>query len=106
MPNTRAPELFKEGLPEEHLRELALILNEVLIGKTNNMIRITLDADSETTIIERDRVNIDTVVGLTPQTTSAAQVTDLWVETTYGRITVHHNSDAAEDRTFGAVLVG
>jgi len=106
MPDTKDPALFKEGQPEEHSREIALIVQEILIGKTNNRILVTLTPNSTETNIDRSRINSDTVVNLTAQTASAAAATGLWVETHFGRITIHHDSDAAADRTFGAVLVG
>lgn len=106
MPNTKTPSLFKPDQPEEHRREIAMILQEVLIGKTNNRISITLKTNAVETVILRERISSDTVVAMTAQTATASAAQGLWVETSFGRITIHHDSDAAADRRFAATLVG
>lgn len=110
MPETQEPPLFFEGRPEEHVRKVALITRELLNGKSNNTITaITLTPNSTSTLVEQDRVCCDTIVNLTPKSATAAAALGsgtLWVEVTKNRITIHHDSTADTDRTFGAVLVG
>lgn len=109
MPDTQEPIVFHEGEPEEHSRKIALIVREILVGKTNNGLNITLEPNQTMTLIERRRVCCDTKVSLTPQSASAAAALatgTLWVETTHGRITIHHDAQPDTDRVFGSVLVG
>ena len=108
MPDTQEPPLYFEDT-DEMARKTSLILREVLAGKTNNTLLLTLKANSETTEIERDRVSCDTLVALTPKTPSAATAMasgTIWFVTTNGRITIHHDSQPDTDRTFGATLIG
>lgn len=110
MPDTQEPPLFFEGGNEEHIRKVALITRELLDGKSNNTVSsITLDPNSTVTIVDRERVSSETIVNLTPKSENAALAISsgsLWVETTKGRLTIHHDSSSATDRTFGAVFVG
>jgi len=109
MPKTAEPPLFFEGRPEEHIRKVALISREMLLGKTNNAEAVTLTANATETKIAKDRVCCDTVVTLSPRSESAAAALasgTVWVEANYGEITIHHDSQPDTDRTFGAVFVG
>lgn len=103
------PEVMFKGQVEEHVRKVALGLEQVIAGKTNNVISITLVPDATETRVERGRVTVDTRVALTPQSANAAAAVasgSLWVETHFGEIIVHHDSQSDTDRTFGAILVG
>jgi hypothetical protein len=110
MPDTEDPPLFFDGTVEEHVRKVALATRELLSGKSNNtIVSLTLTPNSATTEIEMERVCCDTIVNLTPKTASAGTALSsgtLWVEVTYGKITIHHDEQPDLDRTFGAVLVG
>lgn len=110
MPDTAEPPLFFDGRPEEHIRKVALATRELLTGKSNNTITaITLTPNSTSTVIERERVSCDTIVSLTPKSETAATAMasgNLWVQANFGKITIHHDSTADTDRTFGAVLTG
>jgi len=107
MPETAEPPIFWDGPPEEHARKIALILNEVLVGKTNNFFNVTLTPDATSTEVERERVNIDSKVSLTPSSASAASaLSSLWVQVTFGRIIIHHDSQPDTDRSFAATVIG
>jgi len=107
MPTTAEPPVFWDGPPEEHIRKVSLAVRQMLEGKTNNYFDVTLEPDATQTIIERERVNIDSKVSLTPQSASAASaLTSIWVEVSYGRITVHHDSQPDTDRSFAATVIG
>jgi hypothetical protein len=108
MPSTRSAPRRHEN-EEEHRRKIAIILDQVLIGKTNNVLDVTLTPDATETLVTRDRVCCDTNVSLTPKSASAAAALasgELWVESTKGQITIHHDSSSDTDRLFGATLVG
>ena len=109
MPDTHEPPLFFEGSVEEHVRKVALILREMLKGKTNNTSVVTLDADATKTILTNARYSEDTVVNLSPRSETAATALAagiIWIESHKGEIIVHHDSQSATDRQFGAVFVG
>jgi hypothetical protein len=110
MPDTVQAPLFFKGSLDEHVRKVALVVNEALLGKTNNTIReLTLAANATETVIENDRYCYSTVVTLMPKTASAAAALAagaVYITATNGSITIHHDASPDEDRTFGAVLVG
>lgn len=109
MADTAVPEIVFAGSVEEHVRKIALGLEQALAGKLNNVITITLVADADETRIERTRVTTNTRVAMIPQSASAATAVGsgtLWVETHFGEIIVHHDSQPGTDRIFGAILVG
>lgn len=109
MPETQKPPLFFEGSPEEHTRKVALITREILEGKTNNTMEITLDANVTRTTLTNSRYSIDTIVNISARSISAAVAIAagvIWFEAHKGEIIVHHDSQPDTDRTFGAVFVG
>ena len=109
MAETQKPPLFWDGDVDEFARKIALITRELLEGKSNNGLDVTLRPSETTTTIERPRVSVETKVSLMPKSASAASALSsgsLWIEVSYGRITIHHDATADADRTFGAVLVG
>lgn len=107
MPQVQEPPIFWKGEEKEHIRKVALILRQVLAGKTNNVFDITLSANTTQTLVERERVNIDTKVTLIPKSASAASaLSSLWITVSFGRITINHDSQSDTDRTFGATVVG
>lgn len=109
MPHVNAPPKFFEGREEEHLRKLSLTVRDLLDGKSNNHADITLEADSEFTVIEHQRATIDTTIILSAKTPSAATAVAagvVYYEVTVGKVTIFHDSQPDKDRTFGAVYVG
>ena len=109
MPDTQDPPLFFSGTPEEHTRKVALITREILLGKTNNTLSITLDPGASATRIQNERYSVDTVVNLSPESATAAVAFAagvIWVESHKGEVIVHHDSQPDTDRIFGAVFVG
>jgi len=109
MPDTARPPIFWEGTTEEHIRKVALIVDELVTGKSNNGFTVTLAANATETVIDRARVSVDTRVSLVPTSASAAAAIgagSVWVETTVGRITIHHDSQPDTDRTFDATAIG
>lgn len=107
--NPPVPLDWKWQNPEEHLRKIALVVNEALAGKLNNTLAVTLWPSETSTEVELSRVTSDTVAVLVPRTASAAAAQasgQLFMTTSKGKLTIHHDSDPAEDRTFGVILVG
>jgi len=90
--------------PQEHLRKLSQAINGILRGQCNNTDEVTLDASVTETTLESEKIVQHTVVVLSPRTSSAAAVSGLYITTTKGSATLHHDSSPATDRTFGVVL--
>ncbi len=91
---------------EEEIRKLADGVNRLLRGESNNTTTVTLRANQATTEILDSRITADTVVLLTPTTSSAAAATGIFIKAAIGKATVNHDSTADTDRTFGVILVG
>jgi len=107
MPELASPPIFWRGPDEEQIRKVSLAVRHIIAGKTNNFFDVTLVADATQTIVIRDRVNIDSKVSLTPSSASAAgALVSLWVEVSFGKITIHHDSDPATDRSFAGTVIG
>lgn len=89
-------------------RLLALAINGLLQGKSNNTYEVTLAvAPAVTTVISNSRITPDTKIFLTPTTASAAvAVAALYVTVATGAITINHAAAAAADQTFQYALVG
>lgn len=112
MPDTVTPPMYWDeevGGVEEHARKIALVTEQILLGKTNNTREVTLDSNATSTLIEDSRISVDTVIQLSPKTQSAATAMAagvIYYEANKAELTIHHDSQPDEDRTFGAVLVG
>ena len=109
MPHVNVPPTFFEGREKELLRKLSLTVRDLLDGKSNNHADVTLDADSESTVIEHQRATIDTTIMLSAKTPSAAKAVAagvVYYEVTVGKVTIFHDSQPDKDRTFGAIYVG
>lgn len=89
-------------------RRTAQIANAVLAGKLNATLQVTLAASTTTSTFTDSRIGINTFVGLTPLSASAATAlaAGVWVEVGAGTCTIHHASNAAADQLFAVVLLG
>lgn len=104
---TAEPPLFFDGPDNEHTRKVSLIVRELLEGKSNNYATVTLEANATFTELNRERISYNTIVLASPKTANAAAIQgSLWFETTNGTVTIHHESSANTDLTFGVVFVG
>lgn len=102
----RSVPLFFKGRIEEHLRVIAQSVNGILKGRQNNTKLVTLAVDAEETIISDGRFTPDSVVSLTPHTSSAAAALGLYVVAEVGKVTLYHDATTSDDRTFGLIYVG
>lgn len=97
---------------EEHRRELAVILNRVLDGKTNNVGQVTLLAGASKTPVRDRRVSESSALTFAPQTANAAaeQAAGTMyvssINTRQGTFTISHASNAQTDRTFRYAIIG
>ena len=103
-----APELFR-GPPEEHMRKIAQVANQVQAGYGNNAFKVTLDGDGAIfTEVIRTRTKVDQHANMSPISSAAAL--DFALGTTYavtsdGAVTIHHPA-GSDDRQYGVVLAG
>ena len=105
MPDRQAVRLFSQ-VDQDHRRELAQGGNDRLQGRSNNRLVKTLATGATATVIENARITSETVVTLTPRSQSAANSTGIFYTTEDGKITIHHDSSLAADRTFGIAFIG
>ena len=101
-----APYLFDE---KQHRRDIARTLNDVLKGKQNVTLKVTLAASATSTTIIDARIGVSTAVLLMPLTANAATayVAGIWFDTQLkGSVVAHHASSTATDQIFRIVLVG
>lgn len=91
-----------------HRRQLALVANNLLRGKSNNTGTLTLTAAAATTTLTDSRIGATSVVLLMPTTANAAAA----IATTYftafvkGSCTVNHANNAQVDKTFRYAVIG
>ena len=88
-------------------RDIAVLVNQLLIGRINAFGEVTLNAGSTSTTIERPYVGTESAVLLMPKTANAATA----LSTTYitcrrGAFDINHVSNAQTDRTFNFAVLG
>jgi hypothetical protein len=114
MSNTNLPRAqtvpeFWKGSEEEHRRKIAVGINMLMRGVTNNHFKVTLEADETTTEVLYPKVRPGAGVQITPGSASAAEsfaTGVIWVETEEGKAIIHHDSSAATDRSFHLAFFG
>lgn len=93
-------------------RQTALTINQMLAGKLNAVLDITLTASVATTIVEDPRFGVNCALNFDPLTANAA--TEKAAGTLYvlaanrvtGQITITHANNAQTDRTFRLTVIG
>ena len=92
---------------KEHLRKLALAVQGLMRGQSNNLETVTLTPEETTTELLVDGVTANTAALLSPRSASAAAaIGSVWTECTSGVVVIHHDADPATDRNFSITLVG
>ena len=97
---------------EMHRRQIATSVNQMLTGKSNNVLDVTLASSSAYTTITDARIGIHTALIFTPTTANASAeigAGTIYVVTTSrvnGSVAVTHANNSQTDRTFKVILVG
>lgn len=93
---------------KEHRRQIALVVNSILRGKSNAVRDVTLDTASATsTDIVDNIIDTNTFAILVPTTANAADwMDDIYQTVVEGTITLEHPANTANDRTYRVLLVG
>lgn len=91
-----------------HRRQLAVVLNNMLQGKTNNTGTLTVTANAATTTLTDSRIGATSVILLMPTTANAATALANVYFTTFadGSCTVNHANNAQVDRIFRYAVIG
>lgn len=100
------PESF-QNVPE-WCRRLALAVNGLLLGRSNNTRSFTLTPASSTSVMTDARITPDTIALLEPVTANAAadHGSGIYQVAAVGSITFTHPNNANADKTFRVALVG
>ena len=101
-----APEMW-QGRPEEQVRKVAQVANQLQKGYGNNNFKATLGTGTSTEVV-RTNARSDQIAVLAP--CNAAAAADFALGTTYAvveneKVTIHHAAGAA-DREYGVALFG
>lgn len=102
------PEHWK-GDEEEHRRKLALAVNQLQKGVSNNHFSVTLEINAAETEVMHPPVRPGSAVHLTPGSASAAVSFAngaIWVEAQTGKAIIHHDPSTATDRLFHLSFAG
>lgn len=93
---------------KEHRRQIAQLANNLLQGKLNTVIQVTLTPSSTTTTVTDKRIGAYTGLFFSPLTADAAAAqAGLYVSSQQnGSATLTHASTATADRTFNVLLIG
>jgi hypothetical protein len=100
------PDLMTDQV--EHRRQLAQALRNVMQGKLNAVLQVTLAANTTTTTVTDARIGASTGIFFSPLTANAAgAISGLYVSAQKkGQATFTHANSATTDRTFNALLIG
>lgn len=92
----------------EHRRQIAQLANNLLQGKLNTVIQVTLAPSATTTTVTDKRIGANTGLFFSPLTAdAAAAVSSLYVSAQVnGSATLTHANTATTDRTFNVLLIG
>lgn len=93
----------------KHRRQLALAIDGLMFGRSNNVLDVTVDANQTSTTVEDSRIGVNSVAICIPTTANAAAITAPYRDFTSpvnGSMSLLHASDANADKTYKVILVG
>jgi hypothetical protein len=98
-------------MPDEaqHRRSMARAINNIMQGKTNNAMQVTLTPNVTSTTVTDSRASINTSPVLVAMTASAAAemaAGHLYVVPSAGQVVINHINSPVADRTFLMSLIG
>lgn len=107
MSHATVPESGNAKEPWSWIRRIAMAVNGLLLGKSNNVSTLTLTASATTTTITNARITPDTMAVLEPTTASAVTArATLRQSAAPGVITLTHANTADADKAFRVALIG
>jgi hypothetical protein len=100
---TKFPGLKQSG--SDSPEQLALIVNQLLLGKINNTLDVTLTASATTTTIDDPRFYVTSALVFCPKTANAAAHPMTYYTVTKGQAVLHHDNNASVDRTGVLIII-
>jgi len=91
------------------LRSISSILSNLMLGRGNNVLDVTVDANQAATTVTDSRIGVHTVAICVPTTANASAIALPYRDTSApvnGSMSLIHANDANADKTFKVVLVG
>lgn len=103
-----APADLRDAASRTWVRRIADAANNAIAGKLNATTTVTLAVNATSTTITDPRIDVFSVILLSPQTQSAAQsqVMGIWIVPGVGSAVINHVSYDAVDQTFGMAIFG
>lgn len=89
-------------------RKVATAINQILQGKTNNTLTITLAANADNTEVKDNRIGSESTILFTPRSASAAAISAsvYVISKSKGMAIIGHANDAAADKMFDLAIIG
>jgi len=91
------------------LRVLSTVLSNAMLGRTNNVLDVTVDANQAATTVTDSRIGVYTVAVCVPTTANASAIAVPYRDFSSpvnGSMSLVHANDANADKTFKVILVG
>lgn len=94
----------------QFMRSASSVMSNVLKGRTNNVLDVTVGANQSSTTVTDSRIGVHTVAVAIP-TTVNAQGAAIWPYRDFtspvnGSMSLIHTNDANADKTYKIILVG
>ncbi len=99
----------RRRLPQEGAssRDIAILANQLLLGRVNTFGTVTLTANQATTTHAVPYINSNSVMLLMPTTANAAAaLATTYIACSSGQAVLTHTNNAQSDRTFNFVVLG
>lgn len=94
---------------KKHRRLLAQSIALSMLGRTNNVLDVTVDANQAATTVTDSRIGVNTVAICIPTTANASAIALPYRDFSSpvnGSMSLIHANDANTDKTFKVILVG
>ena len=104
MAKTNFPGLKQDGLDSP--QQIANVVNQVLLGKMNCTLDVTLTASATTTDVTDPRIYATSALIFCPTTANGAAHPMTYFVAANGSATLHHDSDANTDKTGILLILG
>ena len=94
---------------EQHNRVHTQTIRQLMHGKVNNVLDVTLAADAAATTVTDARIGINTVAICIPTTANAAAIAMPYRNTSStvnGAMSLIHANNSNTDKTFKVILIG
>ncbi len=94
---------------DQHNRIIVAAIRRILLGKQNNVLDVTLDANQTSTSVTDARIGVHSVAICVPTTANASGIAVPYRDFSSpvnGSMSLIHANDADTDKTFKVILIG